>query len=377
MLARSIAVGALVLAGCYDPPHPVCGFACASHATVCPDGYACNSVDNRCHLSGFMEVHCESVPDDPGNDLLAPVLVAFQPTSNFEPVNTAISVQFDKKVLHVTSTSFFLTDDVTGQVVTSAPSNPSNPFTWSLSLNSSLSFGGQYTVHLTSDITDENGDHFAGTQYQFAVIADPPPSIDFSAFIEPLPQETDVAVDTVVTVTMTETVQTLSGKFHLIDQVTSVEVPTTIDNTGATSIATLDPDDQLLPLRGYVARVDGDVRDTNGNPMGPVGSWFFTTGNDFVPPQARETMPKANSVAPVDSSIVILFDEPATSIGTFAVTSSGTPITGTFAPSNGNRTWTFLPDALPANAAIHVALTNIADSSGNTQNFAYSFTTAP
>ena len=160
MIARSIAVAALVLAGCYDLPHPVCGFACAASATVCPDSYTCNSQDNRCHLNGYADVSCQSVPDLPNDAADGPLVLSVQPTSDFEPRNTTVSVQFTKKVQHVSSTSFFLTDDSTDQVFPSVPTNP-NPFIWQLAPDTSFAAGAHYTVHLTSEITDASGNHLS------------------------------------------------------------------------------------------------------------------------------------------------------------------------------------------------------------------------
>ena len=37
------------LAGCYETPKPACAFLCGA-GSACPDGYACSTADNRCHL---------------------------------------------------------------------------------------------------------------------------------------------------------------------------------------------------------------------------------------------------------------------------------------------------------------------------------------
>ncbi|CAN5890089.1 hypothetical protein BH11MYX2_BH11MYX2_03620 [soil metagenome] len=376
MLARLIAVGALVLAGCYDLPHPVCGFACASQATVCPDGYTCNASDNRCHLDGFAAASCESVPDDPDNDFFAPQVVFFSPQSFNEPTSTVVSVQFDENVKHVDESSFFITDDVTGQVFPSSVTS-SNPLSFSLALNTvTFPFGASYTAHLTPAITDVAGNSFGGFTFQFAIMSDAAPSIDFSGFIQPFPGESSVPVDTLVTVTMTEPVMTLAGKFHLLGS--GVDVPTTIDSTGVAMQAMLEPVEQLLPFMSYTAVVDFDVTDLNGNIAGSTMTWNFTTGADTVPASVRETMPKANSVAPVGSWIIVTFDEPLFSLGGFTVTSGATTITGAITASAGGRTWTFMPDApLPAGSVISVSLTGARDNSSNLTNFSYNFATAP
>jgi hypothetical protein len=377
MLARSLAVGALVLAGCYSVPTPVCGFACASQDTVCPDGYTCNSTDNRCHLDGYRTTQCPDVPDDLTNDFLAPIVLGFSPQS---PASTTpdISVQFDDEVLHVDGSSFYLTEDLTGLRVIADP-NSADSTVWHLALQPGvpLTFGESYTLHLTTDITDQSDNHYAGTTYTFTVGDDQSPRINFSSFIEPPPDSTTAGVDTNVTVTMTEVVTTLAGKFRLLDASTNGEVSTILDNTGAIEQATLDPVEQLQAFHSYTVQLDADITDLSGNIAGFQMGWSFTTGQDLVAPQIRETTPKANSVAPVTTTINFFFDEPVVSIAAIVVTNNTTTFTGTLASSEGGRLWTFTPDvAFPPNIVINVALTNASDAALNVTNFAYNFTTS-
>ncbi|HVV83839.1 MAG TPA: hypothetical protein VHE35_12275 [Kofleriaceae bacterium] len=50
LLAAVLALAALLgPAGCYDTPKPACAFACALDGS-CPDGYACDTQDQICHL---------------------------------------------------------------------------------------------------------------------------------------------------------------------------------------------------------------------------------------------------------------------------------------------------------------------------------------
>jgi hypothetical protein len=47
-VAAAVAVAGGGLAGCYETPKPACVFLCGEGG-ACPDGYSCDSDDNRCH----------------------------------------------------------------------------------------------------------------------------------------------------------------------------------------------------------------------------------------------------------------------------------------------------------------------------------------
>jgi hypothetical protein len=49
------------LAGCYDTPRPVCGFACGAEAS-CPDGYVCGG-NNRCRIPDAEDDDCIAPPE--------------------------------------------------------------------------------------------------------------------------------------------------------------------------------------------------------------------------------------------------------------------------------------------------------------------------
>ncbi|HEU0036508.1 MAG TPA: hypothetical protein VFQ53_38110 [Kofleriaceae bacterium] len=62
-----IALGSTILValvglvpGCYDLPKPACGFRCGP-AGECPEDYACNAEDGRCHLSGSPAMVCGTI----------------------------------------------------------------------------------------------------------------------------------------------------------------------------------------------------------------------------------------------------------------------------------------------------------------------------
>lgn len=379
MLARSIAVGALVLAGCYDVPTPVCGFACTQESE-CPVGYTCMRTDDgRCHLNGYESVTCKDAPFVPTDDTTPPFLVSHGPQSSTEPTQPLIDVMFSERVLHVNESTFILTKDGPAPTKISASVVAlDNGFQWTLDPTLPLEFGASYTVELTTAITDQNGNHFAGFSYSFGVMIDGSPMIDFGQFNQPTPNAVGVPVNTFVTVTMTEQVLTLAGKFRLVIGTSGPEAPTVLDNVGLTSQATLELVEQLQPQTLYSVQVDADVTDTTGNQAGVPMGWSFTTGDDFIPPALRETSPKMASVAPVDTTISVLFDEPVSGITQFRVSNGATMLPGMLASENGGRTWTFTPDApLPANVTISVAITAASDFSGNTQNFTFNFMTAP
>lgn len=88
MPARAIRLGILlaghlILAACYTPYEPACGFVCGSGGT-CPDDYTCNTNDSVCHLNGTSPATvCSNAP--------AP----FDVSGAMSVSNVAIAITFD------------------------------------------------------------------------------------------------------------------------------------------------------------------------------------------------------------------------------------------------------------------------------------------
>ena len=102
---------------------------------------------------------------------------------------------------------------------------------------------------------------------------------------------------------------------------------------------------------------------------------------DTTPPMVFATVPTNGTIDVArTATITVTYDEAVMGVTTtsFAVSSSGSSITGTIT-AQSTATYVFTPDSmLPANATIDVLLTSaITDAAGNGLAHAFSFDTAP
>ncbi|MFN0249215.1 MAG: Ig-like domain-containing protein [Kofleriaceae bacterium] len=287
-------------------------------------------------------------------------------------VSSNLAVGFSETVSGVNSTTFTLTGPlglVTAQVASAGTTATLNPI-------HQLLPNTTYNVALTSAILDLASNPlvaFAGT---FTTGADDvPPSILVRS---PLIGATNVAVNAVITADFDEHVTNANDTtIQLVPA-----VPAVVGYTGAPTFrATLTPSVQLAANTMYTVTIASTLEDATGNMFGtPPVVWTFMTGADTVVPAIVSTAPADNAIdVPLDATISVTFDEPVTNVDgtTFVVMNAGT---GTYASSNGDRTWTFTPDtAMPANTTVTILLSmGIEDPAGNAlAPFAFDFTTVP
>src|SRR4051812_11237778 len=86
---RVATMGTILLAACYTPPSPACGFICGDGNT-CPESYTCNPDDRICHLNGTDET-CDPAPPDPG----PPITSMVTPSDGATGVPTNATVMID------------------------------------------------------------------------------------------------------------------------------------------------------------------------------------------------------------------------------------------------------------------------------------------
>ena len=181
-LATAICAG---IATCYSPPKPACGFVCGPGG-ACPEDYTCQA--NRCRLNGATDacapLDAAAIPDTPMHsgdaqddakiadaaidaDSTPPALTSSTPMNGDTNVatSTTITVVFSEPVKNVGTTSFSLSSGVTGTVA--AMGGGSVDTTWIFTPSAALANATQYTVTLTSAITDAAGNPFAGTTFTF------------------------------------------------------------------------------------------------------------------------------------------------------------------------------------------------------------------
>jgi hypothetical protein len=273
----------VVIASCYRPPQPACGFVCGANG-ACPEDYAC-AEDNRCHLAGVGSL-CESAvdagPDSPfvPSDValldaqtfpLIDILSEFpQPGSVGNPVDTPITVTFSVSLVFVDPTQAHISS-VEGLVeLTPVAQSPTVALTPDLQLLG----GTTYTVSLGSGFPAPNDYSIEPFTWMFTTGPDTiPPNL-----VHAKPGDGDSAsVDTPIVIAFDEHVENLDTTSWVV-------------SSGGTPIAgtvtemTIDPYEYwtFTPLAPYPAAstieytLSSAITDTSGNMLVPI-DYTFTT----------------------------------------------------------------------------------------------------
>ena len=163
MLGRAWCLG--LLAACYSPPKPDCGFVCGP-GDACPSDYHC-AADGYCHADGSpASLSCGIDAGIDGRvidaliadaDTLPPMLIGSVPIPNATNVDVATTIQltFSESVYYVDSASFRVsvsTTPVTGTIV-----NNLDRSVYTFTPDSALPTGSTIDVTLSSTIIDAAG----------------------------------------------------------------------------------------------------------------------------------------------------------------------------------------------------------------------------
>ena len=216
---------------------------------------------------------------------------------------------------------------------------------------------------------------------------------------DPLYGDTEVPVNTLITVTFSEPVtpSTVNTNTFTLWQGTTPVSGNEVAYYGNTAI--LRPASDLAKNTTYTAKITTDVTDASGNHLLSDYTWSFTTGTvDTVAPMVVSTIPAAVTVNPTDpdnpfgtstnvpinDAITAYFSEgmdPSTiNTNTFTLMQGTTPVAGTVT-FDGYETAVFTPsaDLMPNTQYTATITTCAACLGGNTlpQNFVWEFTTGP
>jgi hypothetical protein len=371
-LCLALVAGLSVTPGCYDVPQPVCGFFCGSGG-ACPDDYTCNPADNRCHLNGSAPQVClplidagpiDMPADTIGVDVMVdapnapPTLTSMSPAPNATGVGVGISVSavFSEDVIGVSSSTFTLFQGATPVAASVTYSSLSREAT--LTPSAMLLPNTTYTANLSAAIADQGGAQLTATTWSFTTGTDTlAPSVTGRT---PSPGATNVSLTTTVTAQFSEGVMGVSGSTFTVED-GGTPIAGTVTYTAGTRTATFTPTGQLPGGTLLTATLTSGITDTSSNALtnAPV-TWTFTTIADTMAPTVSMRTPAPGAMmVPITTTIVATFDEPVQNVTgtTFTVTSGG-PVAGSLASSNGGRTWTFTPASqLVNNATVNVTLT--------------------
>ena len=204
-------------------------------------------------------------------DTLAPTATPKSPAAGATVVSQTgnVTVQLSEPVNGVTGTSFTLT----------TPGGPSVPATVTYSATTrvatlnptaNLDPDTEYTVTLSSAITDKAGNALGTTSWTF--VTGPRPT----AAISPVPNSTTVLVTANVTARFSEAVTGVSADSFTLTGPGGATVDAVFSYNPVTRTATLDPIDPLAAATTYTATVTSAVKDLAGNPFA-TRTWSFTT----------------------------------------------------------------------------------------------------
>jgi hypothetical protein len=307
---RAVAVLAVV-AGCYDPPMPVCGFSCLE-VGECPDGYTCDRRgDGFCHLSSNPNQDC------PGHEGVTfddqpPELTSISPEPGTQiAAGGSIILFFDEPVTHVTNDSFFITVDSTGEKLFTNVSPFQGAQAWELQLGANLPLDQSFTVTITSAVTDLAGNPLAGETLSYFSQSPTPPMLVGSV---PSASQTGVSVGVQLQLFFDKAAPNILSVFHVEDQFSN-PVIYNVDPTTSTQDPIFNLRWQLAPNTAYRMRIDPGLMDITGHATSTGTAILFATGVDNVGPRIWGRTPGFSAVnVPVSSGVLIEFDEDAQNV---------------------------------------------------------------
>ncbi|MEE8464494.1 MAG: Ig-like domain-containing protein [Gammaproteobacteria bacterium] len=163
---------------------------------------------------------------------------------------------------------------------------------------------------------------------------------------------------------------TINVTTFILEDPAGLTLPGTVSYSTQSRTAWFSPDEPLIYLATYTARVTTGVTDKVGNPLAAEFSWSFATeGNpDVTAPMIISALPSADSICGLpDGAITVGFDEQIiATAGTFTLEDSGGALVDG-AATFGNFTAKFTPSlALDHNEVYTARLGGaIADQAGN------------
>ncbi len=229
-------------------------------------------------------------------DTTPPAIVEKSPTQDYYvDVATEIYVQFSEKVFNVSTSTFYLKDNSTGQNVAATVSYNQDTFKATLAAGT-LKEWTSYTLYVTDTITDSAGNHLSSTQWTFTTNDTTNPSVTSKS-----PEGSNIPTNSVVNVLFSEAINPSTinkSTFQLLEwdganyqPVNNVSVIYSSD----AKMATLTSNDGLKEGKEYKVQLSAEIRDFAQNQL-LAQEWNFTTSStpDTTPPTASSTDPINN-----------------------------------------------------------------------------------
>ena len=331
-------------------------------------------------------------------DNTAPTVLAVSPPNNASGVaiTSAVTVTFSEPMnaSTITATTFNLRNTGTGALVAGTITYNAAANSATFTPSAPLANGTNYTVTVTTGVTDIGGNPLAN-QFTSTFTTAQPADVTRPTVVATTPPTgaTGVATNTVVTATFSEPMDPTSinsSTVLLTPQGGGAPVAGTVSYNAGTNTATFTPSAPLANFTTYTLTVTIGVKDVAGNTLATNFTSSFTTLLDTIAPTVIATSPASNSTNVSRSvAVTVTFSEnmdPATINGTtftLRTTVGGVAVTGTVSYNVSTRVATFtLPSGvlLAAGTSYTATVTTDArDTAGNrlAGTFTFSFTTAP
>lgn len=316
-------------------------------------------------------------------DTEAPEISSTEPADNAEnvPITTNISATFSEQMNQASVQEAFTVSqggsNVAGSINFSGNTATFNP-------DDNLDFATTVTATISKGARDLAGNALASSfTWGFTTSEEPDNTAPEVTAVNPTNGQQDVPVNTNITVTFSETVntETVNQATFIVKQGdNSIQGEVTVsDNT-----ATFNPASNLPFENNITVTITSGVQDLAGNALAGNFSWTFTTNEepDNTAPEVTDVNPdNEQQDVPVSTNITATFSEPVNpetvNQSTLTVTQGNTSIQGEVSVSK--NTATFNPTSnLPFDNTFEVTITTgVQDLAGNTlgENFSWSFTT--
>lgn len=312
-------------------------------------------------------------------DIVPPSVTSVYPPDNTSafPVSGQISATFSEGIAGYNNSTFYL---IPAPAV--APDIIYDPDTKILTMipASNLSGSTDYTVHITTGITDQATiPNSLAAEYSWDFTTQDVPDVIDPWIVDgtrsPGPGASGIALTTTVSLQFSENVTNATTKVTL--RKSGEIVPTDPDYNSSSFTITLTPREQLESNTVYTVRVMGGptgIQDTSGRYLAVTDEWTFTTVTDTTPPYvllASRYPDPGSSGVPLKPVVTATFSEPVT-----GVDSSSFYLTGTGVPTcyviydEATRTATLTPGSNLANGTLYTvrlatAANTIEDRTGN------------
>lgn len=297
-------------------------------------------------------------------DNIPPQVVNVYPphgTSSY-PVNGQIRATFSEPIQGYNNSSFYLVPAVSATIVYDNQTK-----TLTLLPNTNLQGNTTYTVHITTDITDQAQipNHLLNEytwQFTTQPVPDTTPPEIVAGSRSPAPGATGVPLNTNISVRFTEHVVNANTKITLKKGTSNI--PVNIMYNPVTFVATLDPIDDLEQNTTYIVTVQGGptgILDAAGNYLQNTDQWQFTTEQDTTPPAIVYRYPSVGATnVPLKPVITVTFSEPVVGVSTSTFTLTGTGVPTCYVVyDDATRTATLTPGSeLQNNTTYTVTLFN-------------------